>query len=305
MPRSMPYTSGSQTFLSPMIGGRGRRPASVATGSRRRPGSQRRNGGRRSRRGRPGRGEDRPDPLYRRACHEHRSGRAVVGAAAGVLLEPPAELGEDQDQHPLVELARFSRRQELANRLAQRTQELLVGVALARREYRSRPATCRRPDGCRPRSAGRTVSSRPSSVSARRPIRCSRESIKPRGQSAGRRVAEPDLRRGSNAPALHCPGSTGIVRPGMSRKSAMARERLRPTVRRPATARGRLPAPRGRARARVNVAARPSQPAGAVGPTEPRLPDLHRAEVRPVRVGVADALDDRQLARPPAACAGP
>ena len=38
--------------------------------------------------------------LHGRAQQEHGRGRAVIGAPAGVLAQPAAELGEDQDRHP-------------------------------------------------------------------------------------------------------------------------------------------------------------------------------------------------------------
>ncbi len=73
-------------------------------------------------------------------------------------------------------------------------------------------------------------------------------------------------------------------------ESSSGRERpAAPTARR----RGRRP------RVGLASATRPSQPAGGAGPTEPGLPDLHRASVRTVGVGITDPLNDRQVARLP------
>ena len=206
--------------------------------SRRRPGNRSRTWGRPTRRGRPGSGEGRPAPLHRRAGYEDRAGRAVVGAVVGVLLESPAELGEDQDQHPLVELARPQPCEELAQRPGQRPQQLLVRVKLARvgiETLLGRVEDAERRVGLdQPADDVEPALERLGSGGGFR-----RNPIQPRGQVAGRRVAEPHL-VDERIEALVSERPTASWRRRVSRKSAMLDSDCA-TVFLPVTARGMVP----------------------------------------------------------------
>ena len=73
-----------------------------------------------------------------RAHQEHRRGRAVVGAAAGVLLDAPAELAEGHHQHAIVILLLFQIGPERAHALRQLRHQLIVPRLLVRRACRTR-----------------------------------------------------------------------------------------------------------------------------------------------------------------------
>ncbi|MFO0844265.1 MAG: hypothetical protein U0797_18025 [Gemmataceae bacterium] len=256
--------------------------------------------------------------LDRRPGDEQARRRAVVGAAAAVLVHAPAELRERHQPHPLVVAGALQRSEEVADGVAQLGQELGVGGGLAGVRVEAAEADVEHP---RAEALGDQAGHQPEL--AEEPPTGARHGVLPLQQLSQRL----DRRQRLHLPPPHERGqvvlrrlprrrrqvgeqpAAGALLGGLAAGEVQAEGVLVVDADRPAAgaagqgqrqAVGAEVQERHAALAGLELPGGPAQPAGLDQPLGVgRLPDVHRLEVGAVGVGVADALHDGQLARLP------